>query len=109
MAQDYSLLTEVREMIGETIPEGGSDADTMFPDARVQAWIDSTSSSQGAALKGWHAKLANYSGLVDVTDGASSRMMSDFMANAKTMVSLYTKLAVGPSAGRTRVGKIRRP
>lgn len=99
-------IIAVRESIGELIPEGGSEGDTLFPDARISAWIDESSSLDAASLRGWKAKLASLSNLVDVTDGAASRALSDAFDHAQEMVRFYTKLAIGPSAGRTRVGKI---
>ena len=35
MAATENQITTVREMLGESIPQGGSEADTMFPDGRV--------------------------------------------------------------------------
>lgn len=109
MATIQEKITEVREMIGETIPPGGSDVNTMFTDERVTAWINGSSSLEGAALRGWRAKAAEFSNLVNVTDGAASREMSDLLKNALEMVKQYNGLSRGPAFGRTRVGKIIRP
>lgn len=110
-------ITSVREKIGESIPAGGSASDTLFTDAQVKAWIsnppnlnsDSTFNLYRAAIQGWDAKMAAVANLVDVTDGASQRKLSDLFAHAQQMIKRYEVLAVGPSHGRTRVGKIRRP
>lgn len=101
MATIQDNIAEVREMIGEP-----AEADSMFTDDRVTAWINSTSSLEAAALRGWRAKAANFANLITVTDGAASREMSDLLDHAETMIKMYTSLAKGPSAGRTRVGKI---
>lgn len=104
----YDEVTEVRELIGESIPDGGSATDTMFSDVQVSNWITLSSSPEGAALRGWRAKMANYSSLVTVTDGAALRQLSDLMTHAEYMVKYYTGLTSSPpaAAGRTRIGKI---
>jgi len=99
-------ITDVREMLGESVPQGGSEADTMFPNDRVTAWIDGSTSLEGAALSGWRAKAAHFANLVNVTDGAASREMSDLLDHALAMIKLYTGLSRGPAYGRSRVGKI---
>jgi len=99
-------VNEVRENIGETIPANGVDSDTMFTDEQIIAWIDGTTNLDAASLRGWKVKLAHFANLVNVTDGAASREMSDLFEHAKEMVKTYTKLAQGPAAGRTRVGRI---
>ena len=106
MAATENQITTVREMLGESIPQGGSEADTMFPDGRVTAWIEAATSLEGAALAGWRVKAAHFANLVNVTDGAASREMSDLLDNALAMIKLYSGLAQGPTYGRSRVGKI---
>jgi hypothetical protein len=106
MATIQENITEVRENIGEVIPEGGVEGDTMFTDAQIATWINNTASNDEASLRGWKIKMANFANLVNVTDGAASREFSDLFDHAVTMVKTYTKLASGPAAGRSRVGKI---
>lgn len=103
--QEILMLT-VREMLGENIPLDGDASDTLFTDVQVQRWIDSSASSHGAAYIGWQVKMAEFAGLVSVTDGAASRAFSDLFDHAKSMVSMYQGLAEGPTSGRSRVGKI---
>lgn len=106
MAVDQNLVLELRENTGETIPEGGTAADTLFTEEQVERWITTTSSIEGAILKAWLVKQAYYSNLANVTDGAASRTFTDLFNHATQMVKQYTELAIGPTAGRTRVGKI---
>lgn len=101
MATIQDNIVEVREMIGEP-----PATDSLFTDERVTAWIEGSSSLEGAALRGWRAKAAHYSGLVNVTDGAASREFSDLLKNSLDMIKMYQGLAKGPAFGRTRVGKI---
>lgn len=110
---DYSpaLATTLRQKIGETIPPGGSAADTMFTDAEIQAWIETSATINHAAVEGWEAKLAHFSNLVDVTDGAASRKLGDLAEQAEARLKYYRgRIAAGPEEGlnrsRTRIGRI---
>ena len=95
----------LRIKLGEMIPEGGTADDTLFSDAVLVTIVDSTSSFDEAVLEGWEAKKAQLANLVDVTDGAASRAMSDLFQNANEMVDIYYRRVNGRS-GRARVGKI---
>lgn len=106
MATVQEQIAEVRENIGEQIPSEGVETDTMFMDTQIETWIINAGSVNGASLRGWKVKMAHFANLVNVTDGAASREMSDLFDHAQEMVKIYTKLAVGPTAGRTRVGRI---
>ena len=108
------LIAQVRQKIGETVVPGGLASDTMFSDSEVSAWIDEATVLDQAVVDGWEAKLAHWSNLVDVTDGAASRALSDLMEHGQAMVKYYrSRVAAGPDSGlggvnrgRTRIGKI---
>lgn len=111
MKSTPALITEVRLRIGESLPEGGGAADTLFSDAQVAAWITEAESINHAIISGWEAKLAQWSNLVDVNDGASSRKLGDLMLHGEKMIAYYQrKLSQGPGDGtarsRSRVGRI---
>lgn len=102
-------IDTIRERCGEIIPEGGTESDTLFTDAQVTRWIDSTPLNLDAAVReGWLVKQAHFANLVNTTDGAAARTFSDLFNHATSMVAQYTLYMVGPSAGRARVGRIRR-
>lgn len=98
----------LRLLLGEQIPEGGDEADTLFTDEQLEEWIDESGDVERAALDGWRAKAAHFANLVDVTEGASSRAMSDLLTNAEKMVRIYLRSSGGPTEGRVRIGRIRR-
>lgn len=98
-------ITTLRLKIGESIPAGGTESDTLFTDGQINVWLDGNDTMDGAALEGWEAKLAALANLVSVTDGAASRELSDAFDHAAEMVSYYSKKLNGRS-GRARVGKI---
>jgi hypothetical protein len=96
----------LRGKIGETIPPGGTAADTLVTDMQLDAWIDGSASMNAAALEGWEFKLAHWAGLVNVSDGASARALSDLMENAQYMIAYFSKQLMGTTRSRSRVGKI---
>lgn len=111
MATDEQVTT-LRGHLGERIPSGGTATDTMFSDDDLKLMVDSTPNEYAAALKGWEQKRAEWASLVNVTDGASSRALSDLMEHADTMIAYYTKRATNApnyNRVRSRVGKIVRP
>lgn len=99
-------ITQLRLLIGEAIPEGGSEGDTLFLDSQVRDWVDTNPDMERAAYDGWRAKAASFANLVDVADGASSRKLSDLLTNARQMVAMYARSSTGPTEGRARVGRI---
>jgi hypothetical protein len=72
----------LRSQLGERIPVGGTDADTMFTDAEI---IDLLSYSN-PELEGWRRKAAEFANLVDTTEGTSKRAMSQLHANALNQI-----------------------
>lgn len=107
MAATTEQILDVRENLGEVIPEGETEAASLFTDAQITAWIDLGKGQAYATLTGWRKKMAHYANLVNVTDGAASRTFSDLFDHAVTMVKQWEGIVVNPATkGRTRVGKI---
>lgn len=106
---EAAQVTDLRNKLGEAIPPGGTESDTLFTDVQLGQWIDSSANIYAAAVSGWEAKLAHWSNLVNVTDGASSRALSDLMENGEKMLNYYSRRASGAPAYnrvRSRIGKI---
>jgi hypothetical protein len=100
---------KLRSLLGEDIPKGGSDEDTMFADAEIQDYLDGNPNIERAAYEGWRVKLARLSNLVDTTEGNAQKKYSQLRDAALEQVKLYSKSSGGPTEGRTRVGQIKRP
>lgn len=98
---------KLRLLLGEVIPEGGSDSDTYFSDVQIG---DLLTEAQGnvriAAYEGWRMKAAHYADLITVTEGNAMRQMSDLHKHALDMVKHFATSTDGPTFGRTRVGRI---
>lgn len=103
----------VRVKLAEEIPDGGSADDTLISDQTLTTIILGSSTIDDALISGWEVKLAQWSNLVDVTDGAASRKLGDLMAHAADMIAYYKNKVRGGETGvnrnRTRVGRIVRP
>lgn len=99
----------LRGLLGESIPDGGTEKDTMFSDEEIQDFLDSTPDIERAAYEGWRVKAARLSTLVDTTEGNSQRKFSQAYDKAMEMVKSYARSAGGSTEGRARVGTIRRP
>ncbi len=101
---------QVRMNIGEEIPVGGSDGDTLFTDAQIQGLLDANNQLiNRASASGWRAKAAQMANLVDVQEGNSSRKMSQAYAQALAMAKYFASLPENQAViGRTRQGTNRR-
>lgn len=100
---------QLRLYLGEVVGPGQTETDTLFSDEQVQQFLDDADGSVvRAAREGWRAKAAELASLVDVTEGNSSRAMSQAHAQALDMVDHFNRLTSAPTDGRTRVGRIRR-
>jgi hypothetical protein len=97
----------VRALVGESIPIGGSSADTMFSDEEIEDFLEEGGSDpNAAAYYGWMEKAANYANLVNVNEGNAAREMSDLHRQAIRMADRYVGYVPTPSRGRARMGKI---
>lgn len=100
---------KLRVLLGEKIPEGGSDADTYFTDAEIGNILgDAGGNLRRAAYEGWQMKAAYYAELITVSEGNALRQMSDLHKHALDMVKQFSGPGSNLTAGRTRIGRIRR-
>lgn len=96
----------VREQLGESIPPGGTEADTNFTDDQIDDFLTRHDGDVDAAtLSGWRAKAGMYAHLVDTQEGTSKRAMSDLHEHALRMVNSYGNEGPGATS-RTRIHQI---
>lgn len=99
----------LRQLLGESIPPGGSDADTMFTDAEIEDFLElGLGVVEAGAYYGWQAKMANYANLVTVNEGNAARELTELHRNAKRMLDEFRGFVASPSRGRARIGNITR-
>jgi hypothetical protein len=58
MTPTPELRTELRELIDEVIPPGGTEADTRFTNTQIDALLAAASDINEAAANGWTRKAA---------------------------------------------------
>ena len=104
-----SQAAQLRALLGEDIPDGGTAADTLFKDEEIQNFISTTNDLERAAYEGWRVKAARLSNLVDTTDGNIQRKFSQLLDHANDMIKVYVHASGGPTEGRTRMGRAVRP
>lgn len=96
----------LREYLGEDIPEGGSDSDTMFSHAAVTALLARNQGDiRAATSEGWSIKAAKYARQVDVSDGTDNRQMSQLHRQA---VLEWQRWSGTTSGGGTRIYQVKR-
>lgn len=107
-------LTDVdrlRQLLGEEIPSGGTEADTLFTNEQIQDFLTSSDDDlTAAAALGWRAKAAEVAGLVDISEGNASRSLGQVHKHALAMAEFYGggDLTTGATARRTVIRKITR-
>jgi len=102
-------IDRLRQLLGENIPEGGTEDDTMFSDEQIEDFLNQGNSDiDASAYYGWKAKMAELANLVNVTEGNSSREMGELHKAAKRMTDMYAGFAPTSGRGRVKVGRIRR-
>lgn len=96
----------VRQKLAETIPNGGTAADTMFSDAEITDLLSRNGDDVDKAVyEGWGIKAANFAGFVDSAEGTSKRSMSDLHQHALRMANSFNSSGTG-STGVTRIRPI---
>lgn len=95
----------LRQLLGESKPTGGSEADTLFLDEEIEDLLDEHGDIERAAYEGWRVKAARLSNLVDTTEGNAQRKYSQLHDQALEMLKTYLRSSSGPTEGRTRVGR----
>lgn len=82
----------LRLLLGESIPEGGTEQDTFFTDAQVQALLtDNGDDMNSAAAEGWTMKMARYARLIDMDEAGAARKLSQKYRQAREMTNFFIK------------------
>jgi hypothetical protein len=88
-------ITELRDLVNDTV------APFQFSAPQLGTFIDTNDSLRAAASRVWTVKASKLAGLVDVTEGSSSRKLSQLYQQALEMSTFYND---DPSTA-SRVGK----
>jgi hypothetical protein len=110
MAATDEQITTIRSLLGERIPSGGAQSDTLFTDEEIEQFFQLGDENVNKAVyQGWLAKAAELSNLVDTAEGNYSRKFGQLLEHANSMIKYYGRISGGDPTARTRVGTIHRP
>lgn len=102
----------LRSLLGESIPVGGTEADSLFTDEWIDYFLaEGDGEVNKGAYYGWISKAAHYANLVDTTEGSSKRAMSSLHEKALKQIEHFGIVSglistEGETRVRTRIGKI---
>ena len=91
--------TELRMYLGERIPTGDTESNTLFTDVELNEII-SRGGGNFYLIMGhaWNAKAGILAELIDIGEDGSSRALSQRYKNAERQAQNYYKLAVSEDA-----------
>lgn len=103
-------VSNIRSLLGERIPSGGSETDTLFSADEIKAlFVLGDEDVMKTVYQGWLAKQAEFANLVDTAEGNYSRKFGQLLEHANAMVKYYGRISGGDALVRTRIGTINRP
>lgn len=100
------IITELRELLDEEIPAGGSEADTAFLDSRLITILDAAPNLHAAAAEGWRrkaAKIQKHIGSLSSYKTGDEQYeyvnLTTALNAAMSMVKMYDDMGNRPLAG----------
>ncbi len=87
-----STVPQLRILINERIPSGGTEADTRFTDNELALiLVRCNYNIYAASAEGWYVKAGMFSMMIDVDESGSNRNLSDIFKHALSMGDRYRK------------------
>lgn len=96
----------LRKLLGESIPTGGTAADTLFSDEEISDLLSRHTTVENSLGEGWEMKAAALADLVTTVEGSSQRKLSDLHDHAIAQAKYYRGGSGG--AGTTRIATVAR-
>lgn len=107
MTPTADLRTELRELLDEIIPSGGTESDTRFTTARIDSMLTAAASIYEAAADGWTLKAARAfserGGLEQTTAGNETlkfASLTDYYNYCKEMSATFESMVPGSGGSR---------
>lgn len=102
MTPTEDLRTELRELLDEVIPEGGSDSNTRFSNTQIEALLTAASDINEAAANGWIKKavraMSERGGLQETQAGDEKHKFIDlekYRDHCLAMAKMFKDLLAG--------------
>lgn len=100
MTPTDELRQELRELLDEVIPEGGTESDTRFTNAQIDRLLERASNIYAAAAVGWTLKAAMFQRELGKIESYSIgqekydlRKLKDMLEYALKMAEIYNHMA----------------
>jgi hypothetical protein len=93
MAPTAEAREELRELLDEVIPEGGSESDTRFTDAQLDRLLGKSRNIYAAAAEGWTRKAAMFQREAGQIQSYSVGQERYEMSNPKDLMEYALKMA----------------
>ena len=93
MAPTAEAREELRELLDEVIPEGGSESDTRFTDAQLDRLLGKSRNIYAAAAEGWTRKAAMFQREMGQVESYSVGQERYDIAKAKDLLEYALKMA----------------
>jgi len=100
MTPTSELRTKLRKLLDERIPDGGSDADTRFPDADLDELLVDAANIYEAAAAGWTLKAGMFQRELGQIESYAvgqerydMRKLKDMLDYALKMAETYSRMA----------------
>ncbi|HOV80763.1 MAG TPA: hypothetical protein PK728_11780 [Bacillota bacterium] len=102
MTPTPELRAELRELIDEVIPPGGTEADTRFTDTQIDALLTAASDINEAAANGWTRKAAramSERGGLEESQAGNEKLkfvsIKDYRDHCLAMAKMYRDMVPG--------------
>lgn len=110
MTPTSELLVRIRKYLNETIPAGGTDADTRFLDSELEELLTEAENVYQAASKGWVIKASLLQGDIESYSVGQEKYdltsLKDQLSHAVTMANQYASLGASAAGGKVSSGVI---
>lgn len=93
----------LRMLLGEVIPSGGTETDTLFTDEQILDLLARHGTPGNCCAEGWSTKAALLASMIDIADGDSKESMSQLHTNAIRMAKYHTENPPTSSPGTSFV------
>jgi len=93
MTPTAELREELRELLDEVIPEGGTESDTRFTDVQLDRLLEHSRNIYAAAAEGWTRKAAMLQRELGQVESYSVGQERYDMAKAKDMLEYVLAMA----------------
>lgn len=99
----------LRQMLGESVPDGATDKDTLFSDEEIDDFLERGTSLDHSAYLGWVAKAADFANMANTQEGQTRLDLGGLSAHANERIKHFEAAAgLGSSDRSVKIRTLRR-